>query len=273
MKLSITMISFGDYAGPGGMTAADFIKKCAGYGISAVDLLEYYWRDKASEVAAIPELLQDYGLALGAFCVGNNFFVNAEERPKQIDYVKEGIETAVKLGAPRLRIFGGACPLPEGMGPQDRLPVIIESIGNCIEKAAENRITLVLENHGGTPVTSDELIAVIKAVNSSFLRINFDMGNFLSAGNENPLIAARKLYPYVDHLHAKDLIRVGETPPEYEACVTGEGIVPVQECLRFFKQQGYRGYVSLEYEAQAKQESYGGVDSSLAYLKKVLAEI
>ena len=41
MKLSNTMMSFNDYIRPGKMTVAEFIDISAGYGLDAVDLLEY----------------------------------------------------------------------------------------------------------------------------------------------------------------------------------------------------------------------------------------
>ena len=45
MKLSITMISYEDYARKGEMSVAQFIDRCAGLGVDAVDILEYFWRD------------------------------------------------------------------------------------------------------------------------------------------------------------------------------------------------------------------------------------
>ena len=101
MKLSNTMISFQDYASRGKMTVEEFINLCAGYSIDAVDILEYFWKDKSREVKEIPALLKNKGLDIGAFCVGNNFITVPEERQKQIEYVKEGIDTAAALGCRR----------------------------------------------------------------------------------------------------------------------------------------------------------------------------
>lgn len=270
MKLAVTMISYEDYARPGKMTVAQFIDKCSELGVDAVDIVEYFWQSKEKEVQEVPGLLKEKGLDIGAFCIGNNFIVPADERDKQIEYVKEGIRTAVKLGAPRLRIFGGSTNIPEGINPQDRIGIIVESIGKCIDYAKENNITFVLENHGGVPVTSCEMLEVLNAVNSPYLKVNFDIGNFLSSGGEDPLLAAEKLYPYIDHIHAKDLVKKGD---KYVSCITGEGIVPIKECLALFAEKGFDGYVSLEYEAWETCESMAGVPKSIEYLKKVLKEI
>ena len=270
MKLAVTMISFEDYVGSGKMSVYDFIDICKGYGVDAVDILEYFWRDKEKEIKEIPELLKNRRLDIGAFCVGNNFLVEREERCRQVECVKAGIETAAKLGAPRLRIFGGSRSLPEGIRPEDRADIISQSISECLACAAENNITLVLENHGGFPVTSQEMLQVLKGVNSPYLKVLFDIGNFLGTGGQDPLEAAKDLFEYVDHIHVKDLIEVNNDNEKYASCITGEGIVPVKECLDFFKQKGYEGYVSLEYEAWDRCESKTGVKASIEYLKKVL---
>lgn len=273
MKLSVTMMSFNDYVNSERLSAAQFIDICSKHNVDAVDILEYFWIDKEKEIKEIPKILKEKNLDLGAFCIGNNFIVPPEERAKQVESVKEGIDTAVKLGTSRLRVFGGSTNIPQGIRKEDRLDIIIECFGKCIDYAKDRNITMVLENHGGVPVTSDELLKVIHSIDSPYLKVNFDIGNFLSSGGENPINAAEKLYPFVDFVHAKDLAEVNSGDKKYEACVTGEGIVPIKECLQLLKQKGYDGYVSLEYEAWSQQESMEGVKRSLNYLKKVLEEI
>jgi sugar phosphate isomerase/epimerase len=275
MKISVTMISFADYAGKGKMDVSEFIDICAGYGIDGVDILEYYWKDKESEVKALPGLLKEHGLEIGSFCIGNNFIVPDKDRVAQYEKVKDGIRTAVELGASRLRIFGGPREIPADVQKGDRISIIVEGILKVIDYAKANSVTLILENHGGIPVTSNEMLQVLRGVNSPFLKVNFDIGNFLYSGNQDPLAAAADLSPYVEHIHAKDF-KIADKPgnqASYEFCITGEGIVPVKECLKFFKSKGYQGYVVLEYEAWDTCDSKAGVKKSVEYLKKVLDEI
>jgi sugar phosphate isomerase/epimerase len=271
MKLSITMISYNDYASTGKMSVADFIELCAGYGLDAVDILEYYWTDKNREVGEIPGMLKNKGLGIGAFCVGNNFIVPAADRTKMIEYVKDGITTAARLGAERLRIFGGSAEIPAEIKAEDRIDIVVESIGKCIDHARNNNVRLVLENHGGIPATSGEMLKILNAVNSPFLKVNFDIGNFLDIMGEDPMNAAKVLYPYVDFIHAKDLAETCDPEKKYTPCVTGEGVVPVSACLQYFHKCGYDGYVSLEYEAWAALESKQGVVRSLDFLKKCIS--
>jgi sugar phosphate isomerase/epimerase len=269
MKISITMISFKDRIEAEGLTAEAFIDLCAGLGVDAVDLLEYYWQDKANEVRRIPEVLKDKGLALGAFCIGNNFMAPAAFRPGMIDTVKSGIDTAVQLGAERLRIFGGSAGIAEEMWA-DRLNIVADSISECVAYAKAGGVTMILENHGGVPLTSDEMLSIIQKVDSPWLKLNFDMGNFLGCADEDPLSAAEKTLRYVEFIHVKDLAETNGMPP-YRACPLGEGVVPVKDCLRYFKNNGYKGYVSLEYEAWSSLNAMEGVKAGLVFLRKTLA--
>ncbi len=271
MKLSITMISYEDLAKQGKMTVAEFIETCAGLGVDAVDILEYFWYDKEKEVKEIPSLLKAKGLEIGAFCVGNNFIVPKEDRVKQIEYVKEGIRTAVKLGADKLRIFGGSRDIPEGINKDERLDIIIDCIGQIIGYTKENGVRLVIENHGGIPVTSSQMLTLLNAIDSPWLKVNFDIGNFLSAGGQDPIEAAKELYTHVDFIHAKDLIKLDNG--SFQSCITGQGIIPVKETIEFFHEKGYNGYISLEYEAWKTTESTKGVKPSIDYLKSIIKEL
>jgi sugar phosphate isomerase/epimerase len=271
MKLSVTMISYEDQVRQGKMNVEEFIGIAAGLGIEGVDLLEYFWKDRDNEIKAVPLFLKKHQLTLSSFCIGNNFNrLGQEERRQQLDYVKQGLFTARELGASRLRIFGGAGPFPDGMARENVIRVVIDCIGEVIDLAEENDVTLVLENHGSIPVTSEDMLSIVKAIDSPYLKLNFDIGNFLDAGSEDPLVAARKLYPYVDHIHVKDLIRSENGKGSYEACITGQGMIPLDTILSFFEQMGYTGFVSLEYEAWDKCESISGVKQSITYLKRIL---
>lgn len=267
MKLSVTMMSCQDRVTSEKMSVAQFIDECAALGVDAVDILEYFWQDKEREIAEIPGQLKEKGLELGAFCVGNNFVALPDEWKKQVEYVKEGLATASKLGAKRMRIFGGSQNTPEGIKPEERMGLVIDGIKACIGTAEKYGVVLVLENHGGIPVTSDEMLQIIEAVASPYLKVNFDMGNFLSYTGEDPLKAAEKLYKHIDLVHIKDLKLINGA---YISCPAGDGAVPVKECLKYLTDMGYEGYASLEYEGWELMGSELGVKKSIEYLKSSL---
>ena len=73
MKTSITMVSMGKSYSEGKMDIKRFIEFCGELQVDGVDIVEYYRKDKAMEIKAIPGWLKANKLALAAFAVGNEF--------------------------------------------------------------------------------------------------------------------------------------------------------------------------------------------------------
>jgi sugar phosphate isomerase/epimerase len=105
-------------------------------------------------------------------------------------------------------------------------------------------------------------------------------GNFLCV-DEDPITAVSRVAPYAFHAHVKDFRYVKEG----ECCgsiltrganrivgtVTGEGVVPVKQCLAILKRAGYDGYVSVEYEGI--EDCIAGLTRAVANVKSFIALI
>jgi L-ribulose-5-phosphate 3-epimerase len=59
--------------------------------------------------------------------------------------------------------------------------------------------------------------------------------------------AIEELGEHVWHVHLKDVLAVGEP---HETCRWGEGIVPIDECLRVLERIGYTGAIAVEHEPE-----------------------
>ncbi len=245
MKLGMTMYSFNDYAREEKMDVLGFIRTAADLGVEAVDLLAYYWKDEREEPLRARELIEDLGLELAAYAVGNNFVQESEARlQEQVDYVRRGIEMAYELGAPVLRIFGGHAP---HMPKEEALKLAAEGIERVLEEAQEADVVLALENHGGVPGTAEELTWLIEHFDSPWLRACVDVGNFVHF--EDPAEAVARVVGYAAHVHIKDLKKVGEgEQAKWEACTPGEGDIDYDRILPLFKDAGYDGALSIEAE-------------------------
>jgi fatty-acyl-CoA synthase len=53
---------------------------------------------------------------------------------------------------------------------------------------------------------------------------------------------------HIAHVHVKDARRLDSDPYGWQLVLLGEGEVPVREQLQALRQQGYQGYVSVEWE-------------------------
>jgi L-ribulose-5-phosphate 3-epimerase len=59
--------------------------------------------------------------------------------------------------------------------------------------------------------------------------------------------AIEELGPHVLHVHLKDVLAVGEP---HETCRWGEGVVPIEECVRALQRLGYGEGIAVEHEPE-----------------------
>jgi sugar phosphate isomerase/epimerase len=253
------------------MDVEGFIKFCAGLGVDGVDITDYYWKDREAEIKKIPAWLKENKISIAVFAIGNKFTTSSdEEMNKQIDYVKRGVDTALRLNTDIVRIFGGT---HEELSREESLKKVRIGLEKCLPYAEKNKVILALENHGDLPGLSSEILAIIKEFKSKYLKCTLDIANFMfdnMTKTEDPVEATKNLLEYVVHVHAKDMKydKDNHTIP----AVAGEGVVNNKECFRLLKDHNYKGYLSLEYEDETI-DVVEGVKKSISFFKKTLKQI
>ncbi|WP_274653332.1 sugar phosphate isomerase/epimerase family protein [Paenibacillus humicola] len=158
--------------------------------------------------------------------------------------VQEGcdyIDLAVKLGVPFVRVFGDA--LPE----REEQAVTLERIAKgltVLGRYAEGKgVTVLLETHGD--IRSVKLIkAIFAQTDSGAVGLLWDFEHPYLHGEE-PEVTFGELSAYIKHTHVKDAKRL---PDGKKLCLIGEGDVPVARMIRILRENGYDGWLSLEFE-------------------------
>ncbi len=192
-----------------------------------------------------------------------------DKRQKEIKKTIHQIELAYKLGIPIIRVNTGRWgttkkfdtlmanrgiepPLP-GYTEEDGFPWVIESLEKCLPTAEKCGVTLGLENHWGLARTPEGLLRIYKAVNSPWLQVLLDTGNFL----ENPYDKLEQIAPHAVLVQAKTYF--------------GGGLwytldLDYQRIAAILRKNNYKGYISLEFEG--KQDFRTAVPKSLRLLRK-----
>ena len=278
MKLSITIVSFGKYFNEGKMDIKGFITYCGNLGIEGVDL-GYYWKNEEG-IKKVPRWLKENNLNLGCYIVSNDFALpNEKDRQKEVEKVKYSIDIAVELGVDIVRVFGGN--VKEGITYDTAKEWIVDSLRETASYAGKHNITLALENHGQLCGESSQIIDIVNSVDSSYLKVNIDIANFLCV-DEDPLEGVTELSPYMIYAHVKDFKEVNEEYKDgdviissggkrYVGSVAGEGIIDLEGAFKRLKEANYTGYLSLEYEAQ--EDNKIGVKRSITNIKKILRKV
>jgi sugar phosphate isomerase/epimerase len=238
-KLSLAAYSYRDLlqGDPPRLTLVDFIDDCAAFGLDGTELTSYYFPQTVTE-AYLRQLKNEAfrrGLDISGTAVGNDFcFPPGERRDKQIAHVKRWVEYADMMDAPVIRIFSGEAKPEQSAKDAHRLAV--EAIEECCEYAGKFGVYLALENHGGLTSEADDMLAIVRDVNSPWFGVNMDTGNFHSADVYGDLA---KLAPYTLNVQVKVMIHT-----------TGKPVQPsgFGQLAKILRTAGYRGYIVLEFE-------------------------
>lgn len=114
--------------------------------------------------------------------------------------IDSAVRIATALGVRNIRVYSGL-----GGHISDVMERTIDDLRYVSRVAEKNDLFFVLEQHEA--LTSDELVSIIKSVNSSRINLLFDSGNMVNA-NEEPLVALQKMSPFIRHAHLKDVRKV-----------------------------------------------------------------
>ena len=161
------------------------------------------------------------------------------------------LDVAEKLSARHIRIFGGTPP--KGTTDDQAVPSAVETLKKCAARAAAKGILLGIEDDGAFTTNAERLVAIVKQVNSPWVGINVDTGNFPTDGYRQ----VEMCLPYAVHMHVKpDVTEQGQGQPvNWDRLL--QMVAPV-----------YRGYLSIEYSG--KDEPRKAVPQLIGNLQKAL---
>lgn len=246
------------------------IEKAAELGVSGVDVLH---RQMDSEEPAYLRKLKRAafinGVELVCLSIHQDFVdPSAEKRQRHIEHTIRCIEMAGAMGIPSIRLNSGRWntirsfdrlmeargiePILEGHTEDEGFKWAIDSIEQCLPKAAEHGVILALENHWGLTRTPEGLLRIVEAIDSPWLGVLMDTGNFL----EDPYPKLEMIAPKTVFVQAKTYHGSGEW---YTLDLDYERIA------RILRGVNYRGYISLEFEG--KEDPDTGVAKSLEMLR------
>ena len=239
------------------LSLMDFVDFCAAQELDATELTSYYFRRTDTEyLNALKRRAYVNGLAISGTPVGNNFCKpDPVERRKDVDHVKKWIDHVVQLGAQTIRVFGGTAA--KGMTEASAKAHAIEGLRESARYAGERGVLLALENHGGITRTASDVVELVRAVDSPWLGVNLDTGNFHT---EDPYHDLEIAAPYAVSVQVKVMTRAagGVARP-----------VDFDRVVQILRAAGYRGYLALEYEK--KEDARLAVPKHLDALRQAIA--
>ncbi len=120
----------------------------------------------------------DLGLALGAIGVTTDFGLSKEKLPAELEKAREGIEVAMFLGAPTLRVFAGSPP--DESQREEAFKRAVEGLRIVAEEGAKAGLPVSLQNHNHRALarTGKDVLRFLREVGHPNLTLILDTGQF-----------------------------------------------------------------------------------------------
>ncbi len=209
------------------------------------------------------------GLDLCGFSTHQDFLSpDPDSRQRNIEATLHQIEIAYRLGIPTMRVntgrwgtirsfnrlmeMRGIEPRLAGYSDEDGFGWVIDSLEKCMKKVQECGVILGLENHWGLGRTAEGVMRIVDAIDSPWLQVTMDTGNFF----EDPYDQFEMLAPKTVLVQAKTYYGGGTW---YTLELDYDRIAEI------LAKHDYRGYVSLEFEGGENYQT--AVPKSLELLR------
>ena len=219
--------------------------------------------------------LDDYGFDR-VYAWGHPDGLEAGKNRDAFDDMIAQIPNARLIGADVMRVVGSSLMFRfEPHGPQ--LDILEKWFKEAVKVAEEYDVKLAMENH--LDYTSDECVDLLNRVNSPYLGLNFDTGNFLRL-LDDPVDGARKLADRVLATHIKDLLPVkGVNATEwyfFSSTPVGDGLVDNQKLAQILYDANYQGFLAVETDSlhpDYENQEHAAVEQSVKALKEIAANV
>jgi len=270
-RIAVSTYSFWRFKDDLKLSIESCIDQAAEMGFDGVEILHIQMEKESNEyLQNLKRRTLVGGLDLCGLSIHQGFVSpDAEKRQQNIDHTIKCIELAYELGIPIIRINTGRWgttksfdelmanrgiePPLAGYTDEDGFKWVIDSIEKCLPIAEKCGVIIGLENHWGLARTPEGLIRIIKAIDSVWLKVLLDTGNFL----EDPYDKLETCAPHTVYMHAKTYY--------------GGGIwytldLDYSHIAQIMQRHNFHGYVSLEFEGNEDYKT--ALPKSLELLRK-----
>lgn len=236
------------------------------FGISAVEYVNQFFKDKATDTAYLNELnkqAEDNGVEnVLIMCDGEGALGDPDPQKRQqaVENHHKWVTAAKYLGCHSIRVNA------QSRGSwEEQMQRAAEGLRSLTEFADQHDINVIVENHGGLSSNGDWLVGVMEQVDHPRCGTLPDFGNFNISENESydRYMGTRQLMPYAKGVSAKSH---SFNEKGYEKNMD------YIKLMSIVKEAGYRGYVGIEYEGSGLSE-YEGIRATKNLLEMVGAEL
>jgi len=257
------------------MSVFDWIEMAADLPIDGLELYDGFLETlDEGYLEKVRLAIERRGLKMPMLCCSPDFTQpDPDARRKEIEREKKMIDVTASLGGKFCRVLSGQ-RRPQ-VSRAEGVRLVVESIGEMLEYAAQMGIVLALENHykdnywkyAEFAQRTDVFLEIVSQIDSPWFGVQFDPSNTLVAG-EDPLHLLERVKSRVVTMHASDrYLMPGHTLEDLKKAegsigyaaflshgVIGKGLNDYPRIFRILKEAGFQGWVSIEDGLNGLQE-------------------
>jgi sugar phosphate isomerase/epimerase len=215
----------------------DLVRSCVEWDVDGLDMTVYWVPSTEREwLHSLRRLAYRCGISIYSIAIRTELTrAEQKERDAEVDNIRRWVDVASALGAGHIRVFGGY--LRNGVTEEQAAPWVVECLQRGAEIAGAQGVILGLENHGGITTRAERILEIVRKVNSPWVGINLDTGNF----PQDPWRQMEMCLPYAVNVQVKSEMthEDGKRGPQ-----------DWDRVVKLVAASGYKGYLSLEYEAK-----------------------
>lgn len=258
------------------MTLEDFINRAHELGVDGVSLESCFIpRFDKEYLSEIKGMLDEYKLDR-VYAWGHPDGLEGGKNKKAFEEMIQHIEYAKAIDAKVMRVVGSSLMFRfEPHEPQ--IERLSEMFIKAVKIAEKEGIKLADENH--IDFNPDEMLQIIKNVDSPYFGINFDTGNFMRV-LADPIEGMEKLAKYTFATHVKDLKPQKGQPVSswhfFASTPVGDGLVDNQRLAQLLKDAGFKGFLAVEIDflhPDYNNDEDAAVEKSIETLRNIVKNL
>ncbi|MDD5673053.1 MAG: sugar phosphate isomerase/epimerase [Chitinivibrionales bacterium] len=254
------------------LTLEWFIKRAKELTVDGVSLESCFIpRFDTAYLSEIKGMLDEYKLDR-VFAWGHPDGLEGGRNERAFADMLKSIEYAAAIGAKVMRVCGASLQFRnEPHGPM--LEKLAAMFKEAVKEGARRDVRIADENH--IDFNADEMLGLIRNVNSPYFGINFDTGNFMRV-LDDPIKGMEKLAKYTLATHIKDLKPNRQASVDdwyfFSCTPVGEGLVDNRKLAQLLKTAGYQGFLAVEIDflhPDYKNNEDAAVEESVKALRRI----
>ncbi|HMF74231.1 MAG TPA: sugar phosphate isomerase/epimerase family protein [Bryobacteraceae bacterium] len=228
------------------MTLEDFLEYARSLKVDGVSLESCFFPSvQPSYLAGLRAMLDGYGLDR-VYAWGHPDGLEGGTNDSAYDDMIRSFDHAQAIGAKVMRVVGSSLRFRnQPHGPQ--LERLTQMFRKAVPIAEEYGIRMAVENH--IDFNGQEMLSLLRSVDSPFLGINFDTGNFVRL-LDDPVQAMDELAAYTYATHIKDLKLQRGVPANewyfFSSAPVGDGVVDNAKLIEKLGRSGFDGLLAVE---------------------------